>query len=279
MIRVPFRRPADQEPWYVRWKARADAETQRALVACAQKKGKAYKPRRGLWGIKKLKEHLESLFRRKCAYCEARFGSVSWGDVEHYRPKKRVAEAPGHEGYYWLAYSLENLLLSCNKCNREGGKLDQFPVENKHARTPEEMLGGTEKPLLLCPYDEAEEADPRKHLRFLTRSEGELWGHVEGLTDRGKATIRVCNLERKELVDDRRQAQVMVVLMLATAYDARAAAIRDSMTQTGPQELIEAKKRLDKTWATLKAPEQPFSSAVLAAAEQYVEELFGAKAR
>lgn len=275
MIPVPFRTPDHKEPWYLRWKARAEEETQRAREACTQKKGKAYKPRQGLWGVKKLKEHLESLFRKKCAYCEARFGSVSWGDVEHYRPKKRVAEDPDHEGYYWLAYTLENLLLACNRCNREGGKLDQFPVQGKHARTPDEMTQQPEAPLLLSPYEQKEEDDPRKHLRFMTRSEGELWGHAEGLSDRGKATVRVCSLNRKELVDDRRGAQETAILMLATVYDARAAAIRNSRTRFArPQELDDAKARLQETWEMLQSPDQEFSAAVLAAAVEYVEELF-----
>lgn len=46
---------------------------------------------------------LEKLFHDKCAYCESStLAGADW-DVEHYRPKGRVAERPDHPGYYWLA--------------------------------------------------------------------------------------------------------------------------------------------------------------------------------
>ena len=65
-----------------------------------------------------VKRALEKLFRGKCAYCEWKPGAGSSWDVEHFRPKGRVAERAEHPGYYWLAYTWTNLYFSCQMCNQ-----------------------------------------------------------------------------------------------------------------------------------------------------------------
>jgi len=52
-----------------------------------------------LWG--RLKKYLQELFHSTCAYCESTITHTAFGDVEHYRPKGKVAEDPDHPGYYW----------------------------------------------------------------------------------------------------------------------------------------------------------------------------------
>jgi hypothetical protein len=54
----------------------------------------------------------------KCAYCEASTKIVAHGDVEHFRPKSI---------YWWLAYTYENYLFSCQICNQTY-KSDHFPI-------------------------------------------------------------------------------------------------------------------------------------------------------
>lgn len=138
---------------------------------------------------KLLKRHLFELFGGKCAYCEAIATHVSAGDVEHYRPKKRVKEDPEHPGYYWLAYEAENLLPACESCNRASGKMSQFPVEpGTRATDPSEL--GEERPLLLNPYLDR---SPLQHLRFLKT------GHIRSRTEKGQWSIDVYNLKRREL--------------------------------------------------------------------------------
>ena len=87
----------------------------------------------------------EYIFHHKCAYCETPdAGHIE--DAEHFRPKGQVRTKSGivktfhvdgtteitHPGYFWLAYRWENLLPSCNTCNRYGGKKDAFPVGKDH---------------------------------------------------------------------------------------------------------------------------------------------------
>ena len=62
----------------------------------------------------------------KCAYCEAPTSPVTFGDVEHYRPKSI---------YWWLAYCYDNYLASCQLCNQKFKK-DSFPIQNGKMRGP-----------------------------------------------------------------------------------------------------------------------------------------------
>ena len=69
-----------------------------------------------LW--KPAKKQLKKETHNKCAYCEANTAVVAHGDVEHFRPKTI---------YWWLAYSYENYLFSCQICNQIY-KSDNFPI-------------------------------------------------------------------------------------------------------------------------------------------------------
>ena len=57
----------------------------------------------------------------KCAYCESPTTLVSFGDVEHFRPKSK---------YWWLAYCYENYLPACIMCNQKF-KQDFFVTDPK----------------------------------------------------------------------------------------------------------------------------------------------------
>ena len=58
-----------------------------------------------------VKRQLKIDFNSKCAYCESIFVHNSYGEVEHWRPKKAVKDNPSHNGYYWLAAEWDNLLV------------------------------------------------------------------------------------------------------------------------------------------------------------------------
>lgn len=67
------------------------------------------------WSVTKDQLLLET--HNKCAYCESDITTVSYGDVEHYRPKSI---------YWWLAYVYDNYLASCAICNQrfKGAKFE-----------------------------------------------------------------------------------------------------------------------------------------------------------
>lgn len=113
---------------------------------------------------KAVKPILASLFNHKCWYTEAPQQGTDV-DIDHFRPKKRVQEtlstSTPHDGYWWLAFCLQNYRYSCIVANRRrtdvetgrtGGKADHFPLcdENMRATTPCCDLEA-EQPILLDP--------------------------------------------------------------------------------------------------------------------------------
>lgn len=78
-----------------------------------------------LYGHPSVKSLLLSVHHRKCCFCEKSL-SDEQADIEHFRPKAGYVEKEGQPittpGYYWLAYSFDNLLLSCTFCNRSHKK-------------------------------------------------------------------------------------------------------------------------------------------------------------
>lgn len=103
----------------------------------------------------------------KCMYCESKVTAISFGDVEHIKPKSK---------YPKLEFKWENLGFVCSKCN--SAKKDKF----------NEMLP------YINPYDE----DPTDYLLAL----GAFIQH-QTQNERGKLTIADINLNRPELVEKR----------------------------------------------------------------------------
>lgn len=119
---------------------------------------------------------IEKVFRGRCAFCEVDETVNSFGDAEHYRPKRPVEAldavgkmkpikvgAEEHPGYGWLAYDWRNLVPACSKCNTY--KANQFPVAGVHCIAPTakksestEELNTFERPLLLHPYFDSRRA-------------------------------------------------------------------------------------------------------------------------
>ena len=133
---------------------------------------------------------------KKCCYCESVVISVSYGAVEHFRPKGAVRQTRQRPkirpGYYWLAYQWENLLFICDVCNTN--KSDLFPLANpcRRARSHHDDIKA-EDPFLLDPSS----SDPRLDIRF--RGDAPV-----GVTTRGNKTIELLDLDRPGLSEERR---------------------------------------------------------------------------
>src|SRR5262249_18557685 len=166
------------------------------------------------WG--NFKDKLFEVQHKKCGYCEMPLGTHP-ADVEHYQPKAELQELPEDEqewgkegegvfnvvgrrprhvsdsGYWWAAYSWENYLAACNRCN-SGWKRNLFPIDEKPRTAP--LQGRQETPLLLNPF---RGEDPADHLEYTKL------GQVKALNDSkyGKATIATCGLDRSSLVQAR----------------------------------------------------------------------------
>jgi hypothetical protein len=215
------------------------SELERARAYYAQKPAptKAYDFKRYKeWAVCKA---LDDLFHEKCAYCESSYRAVDARDVEHFRPKGGIPEAPGHRGYWWLAAIWSNLLPSCPPCNQlrhhtifdpgmtleefekarqkepesKSGKASSFPVANGKWVMEEDGDLTAEDPLLINPAVR----DPSKHLEWTfdwDRSK-KVWEakpvfpvvrprSVAGTDDPyGKASIAIYGLNRSGLLRER----------------------------------------------------------------------------
>lgn len=192
-----------------------------------------------------VKMALEELFYDKCVYCESRPTASSPWDVEHYRPKGRIAERPDHDGYYWLAYDWENLLPACKFCNQRRkdqpryheprvlpaqGKLDQFPIGNEddRAMSPTHNLK-KERPYLLNPTVD----EPEDHLTY------DIQGQIHSIEEndlRATETIRICHLRRRRLRDDRARTVMWVSKAMRNLRLAREAG--ETMAEQFMEEMI-----------------------------------------
>ncbi len=154
----------------------------------------------GIYAHETVKQALREAQHDKCAFCESKFTHISYGDVEHFRPKAGWCQEAGEPltrpGYYWLAYEWTNLFLSCTLCNQRF-KRNHFPLltPTKRARSHQDDVTA-EDPLLLDPAVD----DPESFISFRE----EVPYAVEG-NARGEATIRILRLQREELAEQRRE--------------------------------------------------------------------------
>jgi hypothetical protein len=139
----------------------------------------------------------------KCCYCE-KIIPKGYNDVEHYRPKGRAVRDPGcrlTHGYWWLAYSWDNLLFSCSHCNRSA-KNDLFPLDRgSTSLIAEDVCPGQEKAMLIDP---GALTNPVEHIEFVYEcpvigQEKHWWARPRDGSAFGSYTIKVCDLNRAEL--------------------------------------------------------------------------------
>ncbi len=216
------------------WFQRAADATATALAEQGEHEGD-----KAIYAHTEVKKALERLFHEKCAYCESKMTATADWDVEHFRPKGRVAEREDHPGYYWLTYVWENLYPSCQHCNQwrkdrpswedttelpPGGKVDQFPLldENTRAMSPSVDFHA-EHTLLIDPCVD----DPENDLAY------DPTGQIFPLKDNpyGKKTIEVFHLSRRRLTTLRRETMKIAVgvmkLIGRVAIGANAGAAED----------------------------------------------------
>jgi uncharacterized protein (TIGR02646 family) len=154
---------------------------------------------RTIYAAPTVKDALRKAQHEKCAFCESKFSHVNYGDVEHLRPKRGYKQSSRHRlrypGYYWLAYEWSNLFYSCQLCNQRF-KRNLFPLRNpgKRARSHHHDIR-EEKPLLVDPAA----VDPSQFVTFRNEYAEAVKGNRVGRT-----TIAVLGLNRKELIEIRR---------------------------------------------------------------------------
>jgi uncharacterized protein (TIGR02646 family) len=160
-----------------------------------------------------VKKALKLAQHEKCAFCEAKVTHISYGDVEHFRPKAGTRQARGEPltrpGYYWLAYDWNNLFLCCQLCNQRF-KRNYFPLQDpaRRAQTHEADVG-LESPVFIDPARD----DPAKYIGFR-----EEFPYAINNNRRARKTIRSLGLRRKELTSARRERLETLRALYRLAY-------------------------------------------------------------
>ncbi|UWU25628.1 hypothetical protein N2601_29685 (plasmid) [Rhizobium sp. CB3060] len=243
-----------------------------------------------------VKYALDKLFFGKCAYCESRYANQAPVDVEHYRPKGRIAGVANHPGYWWLAMVWNNLLPSCIDCNRRRwqdlprfpeslaqllaapemqgvkaslGKQDLFPIAGT-ARATADLPDIDERPDLINPCVD----DPEEHLVFHI-DRGDPLGLVLPTfknnvpSRRGLTSIHVYGLNRLGLVQER--TRILRKLDLLSRLIDEIGKISEALLASSDQQNKKMGARLDllinqilDEIRTMAEPDQPYSSLVKA---------------
>jgi len=158
-----------------------------------------------IYGARSIKNYLAATQNFKCCYCEARFRHSSFGDIDHFRPKAAFRQSQtdfeATPGYYWLAYDVNNLLFTCEVCNRSY-KRTLFPLADPDRRARHHTADlALETPLIIYPRS----IDPAAHIGFRDEYPYPLNG-----SPCGEATIRCLGLDRETLNDARREHLALV---------------------------------------------------------------------
>lgn len=152
-----------------------------------------------------VKSSLKNMFEGKCAYCESHLAHVSYGHIEHFKPKSTYPE----DCFTW-----NNLLLGCEICNGSQFKSTHFPLASDN--------GPLVNPTVENPFDFFEfEYDPATSL-----------ANVLGKNNRGIRTEELLGLNRPDLLKHRSR------IVRRIAFVAIKAAQGDSLALTEMKRLV-----------------------------------------
>jgi len=175
-----------------------------------------------LWSNPKVKNFLHESQHGKCCYCERTRDQKDF-DVEHFRPKAEVKEIRDHPGYWWLAYSWENLLVACKACNQK--KSSHFPLKDERKRAYGENCNlGEEEPFLINPLEE----EPELFIEYDIRETG-LMVKALGKCERGRKTVNeLTGINDRKVMEERadklKDYRVITLLLLDEREERRSLA-------------------------------------------------------
>jgi hypothetical protein len=185
-----------------------------------------YEERSSIWS--EVKDVFMRLQHYKCIFCERKLETRKFGriefDLEHFRPKSSVAVWPdgarsvsvydystgsaSPDGYYWLAYEIDNYAAACKACNTNL-KLNFFPIASERGGPTSAVADlAAERPFLcypLCGLDE----DPSDLITFTatTAIPAQPDGHGRR---RGELMIDFFDLNRRDGLHEERARMIAI---------------------------------------------------------------------
>lgn len=137
-----------------------------------------------------IKGSLKLMFADKCAYCESYIGHVSYGHIEHFRPKSK---------YPKQCFNWNNLLLGCEVCNGAQYKGIKFPQKKDNG-----------------PLVNPSKEDPFAYLTF-DYDPATGTANVFGKNARGNVTENILGLNRPALLRHRNRIVRRMAIMAINA--------------------------------------------------------------
>ncbi len=198
-----------------------------------------------IYGHDEVKQILIKIQDNKCCFCESKISHVSYGDVEHFRPKTgwvQKDEKLNKPGYYWLAYQWDNLLLSCQICNQRHKK-NHFPLlpGSKRAVCHNDDIRH-EQAIFINPGNE----DVETLITF-----NEEIPKAANDNERGIETINKLGLDRELLNEQRRKT----LNMIRDIYD-----LAKGYPETYPELKLDAKMKVQKYFDSSLLDETEYAS-------------------
>ncbi|CAG1022843.1 hypothetical protein DOJK_01937 [Patescibacteria group bacterium] len=192
---------------------------QRKLCTAYEQDQRKFEFDNKIYGHESVKTELKLMQHNKCCFCESKVSHVDYGDVEHYRPKGAYQQSKSDKlsesGYYWLAYTWNNLLFCCAICNQQYKK-NLFPLldDTKRARNHHNDIT-QEEPLLINPSS----INPEEHIGFREQIAYPIKDSIYG-----KTTIDTLGLNREQLKEKRftELAEIEVLIDLLKALNTQA---------------------------------------------------------
>jgi hypothetical protein len=208
-----------------------------------------------------IKAHLEEQSEGKCWFTEAK-ECVSYYEVEHFRPKKAVADGGNADGYWWLAFDFQNLRLCGAVPNRKKGA--HFPLRQGCKRAGRKDDARQEEALLLDPTEQEDcellafDRDGEVICAALTAPAGSF------AAERVAYTRERCNLTFHSLVQGRK-AKWQKCADLINEYRSESNEWQRSKSQMARANA----KRALRDLRDEADPKQPFSAVVRACVRSY----------
>lgn len=163
-----------------------------------------------------IKNQLKAIFKGKCGYCDSSMLHITFGDVDHFRPKSV---------YWWMGCKWYNLILACDRCNRSGKKA-HFPLKNDqptqlepgddpaHERFKDEE---TNWRLLINPCIDQPETFFQYDYQANILPKNSLTQHQESMADK---SIKIYGLQRPDLIAERRKHLILLLAQIDSTKNA-----------------------------------------------------------
>jgi uncharacterized protein (TIGR02646 family) len=190
---------------------------------------------------KDIQEILSKIYNQKCAFCEQKIIKCMDNNledcsstVEHYRPKSQ---------YYWLAFSWDNLLWCCHRCNQE--KKDSFEVDSPRVKCNKSFQDNIHSSNTVYAHIENPKMVHPEVENIVDRLKFDK-GIITSDDLRVKYTIDTCRLDRDALNEKR---QTVIDDFIEVVLDKK---LKNEPIQESLQELISDLKKREKEFMALR---------------------------